>query len=108
MQTTIYYLYIIAGPAAPIVFGAGVAIASGGLATTVTAAGFWYHFKLDRDKFNEEQKKIEAQYIPLAKKCRETLTHGNTTAKGAQNELQELKDITNDFRNIKKQLEGRK
>lgn len=98
----------IAGPAAPIVFGVGIALASAGLATTVTAAGFGVYFKLDRDKFNERQKEIDAQYTPLAETCKQKLDHGKETAAGAQKVAQQLKKIANDYKTIKQQLHGQK
>ena len=87
--------------------GAGIAIAAGGAATTATATGFWIHFKLERDKFNEKQKQIDAQYIPLAKKCKETVNKGKKATKGVQEKLKELEDIINGFKAIKKQLESK-
>ena len=93
-----------AGPAAPFVFGIGITLASVGAGTAATATGVGFYFKLERDKFSEEQKRIDTEYIPLTQACEKTLDKAREALEAANIELNDLQEVLDDYKSVLESL----
>ena len=84
-----------AGPLAPLVAGTAGAIAVGAWGTAAGAT-----IMLNRDQFNEEQKKIDNEYADVSARCTRTIIHVQEVATEAKSIIEDMSKITIDFNKL--------